>query len=35
MRDLGCDQLQGFRFGRPIPASALYQAKVEPFRRSA
>lgn len=30
MRQLGCTQLQGFHFGRPIPASELY----EPLRRA-
>ena len=30
MRQLGCTQLQGFHFGRPVPASELY----EPLRRA-
>ena len=27
MRELGCDQLQGFLFGRPVPAS-VHEPKV-------
>ena len=35
MRSLGCDQLQGFRFGRPVPAAALQESSVEELRRIA
>jgi len=35
MRQLGCTQLQGFHFGRPVPASALHEAVGRARRRSA
>ncbi len=35
MRTLGCDQLQGFHFGRPVGSDALDLAIVEEFRRIA
>lgn len=35
MRSLGCDQFQGFRFGRPVPAAALEATNVESLRRIA
>ncbi len=36
MRALGCDELQGFHFGRPVPAGQ-FQAHdgVQPVRRLA
>jgi diguanylate cyclase (GGDEF)-like protein len=34
MRQLGCSQLQGFHFGRPVPAAELQRAKAK-VRRSA
>jgi diguanylate cyclase (GGDEF)-like protein len=35
MRALGCDQFQGFRFGRPVPAEALHERPQTELRRSA
>jgi len=35
MRQLGCTQLQGFHFGRPVPASTLHEAVRRARRRSA
>jgi diguanylate cyclase (GGDEF)-like protein/PAS domain S-box-containing protein len=35
MRQLGCTQLQGFHFGRPVPASELYETQRRAHRRSA
>jgi len=35
MRQLGCTQLQGFHFGRPVPSAELYEAVRRPRRRSA
>jgi diguanylate cyclase (GGDEF)-like protein len=35
MRQLGCTQLQGFHFGRPVPATELYEAQRRARRRSA
>jgi EAL domain-containing protein (putative c-di-GMP-specific phosphodiesterase class I) len=35
MRSLGCDQFQGFRFGRPVPAEALGERSTNQLRRSA
>jgi diguanylate cyclase (GGDEF)-like protein len=35
MRALGCDQLQGFRFGRPIPADSVMIRYEQQFKRSA
>jgi diguanylate cyclase (GGDEF)-like protein len=35
MRSLGCDQFQGFRFGRPVPADALTERPREQLRRTA
>jgi len=35
MRQLGCTQLQGFHFGRPVPASELHEAISRADRRSA
>jgi diguanylate cyclase (GGDEF)-like protein len=35
MRQLGCTQLQGFHFGRPVPASELDEAQRQVRRRSA
>ena len=34
MRSLGCDQFQGFRFGRPVPADALTERPQVPLRRA-
>lgn len=35
MRQLGCTQLQGFHFGRPVPAEELEQPVAAPRRRIA
>jgi EAL domain-containing protein (putative c-di-GMP-specific phosphodiesterase class I) len=35
MRRLGCTQLQGFHFGRPVPAAAFKEAIAAPSRRIA
>jgi len=35
MRQLGCTQLQGFHFGRPVPAAELEEAHRQARRRSA
>jgi EAL domain-containing protein (putative c-di-GMP-specific phosphodiesterase class I) len=35
MRSLGCDQFQGFRFGRPVPSEALTESTTVVLRRSA
>jgi diguanylate cyclase (GGDEF)-like protein len=35
MRSLGCDQFQGFRFGRPVPADALTERPHALLRRTA
>jgi diguanylate cyclase (GGDEF)-like protein len=35
MRSLGCDQFQGFRFGRPVPADWLKERPEALLRRSA
>jgi diguanylate cyclase (GGDEF)-like protein len=35
MRRLGCTQLQGFHFGRPVPPSAFEEARPASRRRSA
>ena len=35
MRELGCDQLQGFHFGRPVGAGALDVASGEARRQTA
>ena len=35
MRSLGCDQFQGFRFGRPVPADALTERPKPELRRTA
>lgn len=33
MRTLGCDQMQGFRFGRPVPGEAIRRIGVESIRQ--
>jgi EAL domain-containing protein (putative c-di-GMP-specific phosphodiesterase class I) len=35
MRRLGCTQLQGFHFGRPVRAEELEDASAGPHRRIA
>jgi len=35
MRQLGCSQLQGFHFGRPVPASDFVSGQVEQARKIA
>jgi diguanylate cyclase (GGDEF)-like protein len=35
MRQLGCTQLQGFHFGRPVPSTELYEAVRRPRRQRA
>jgi diguanylate cyclase (GGDEF)-like protein len=35
MRELGCTQLQGFHFGRPVPASELIENSAAAARQSA
>jgi diguanylate cyclase (GGDEF)-like protein len=35
MRQLGCSQLQGFHFGRPVPVAELEAARQQARRRSA
>jgi diguanylate cyclase (GGDEF)-like protein len=35
MRQLGCSQLQGFHFGRPVPAAELEDARRQARRRTA
>ena len=35
MRTLGCNQLQGFHFGRPVPAGELPDRSAAELRRQA
>ena len=31
LRDMGCDQMQGYRFGRPVPAEAMHAMLIHGF----